>query len=73
MGASNKRQQAYRALFEYHVEGKLLDDIRKATNKGLALGNERFIADVEAITVKRLTEGKRGRKVGWRKHSADEN
>ena len=61
------RQRSYRELFQSHVEGKLLQEIRKATNKGLALGNERFIADVQAITGKRLTAGKRGRKVGWRK------
>mgnify|MGYP000386228386 FL=1 len=66
------RQSSYRELFKYHVEGKLLEDIRKATNKGLALGNERFIADVQAITGKRLTVGKRGRKVGWRKAKQDE-
>lgn len=61
------RLDSYRQLFEGHVAGKLLDNIRKATNKGLALGNAHFIADVEAITGKRLQESKRGRKVGWRK------
>jgi putative transposase len=61
------RQASYRELFEYHVKGKLLDDIRKATNKGLALGNDAFIADVESLTGKQLKEGKRGRKPGWRK------
>ncbi|WP_158965870.1 transposase [Paraglaciecola sp. L3A3] len=68
LGSSKvKRQESYLDLFKYHVEGKLLDDIRQATNKGLALGNEHFIADVEAVTGKRLVEGKRGRRVGWRK------
>ena len=68
LGKSNhERQASYRALFTHMVEGMLLDDIRKATNKGLALGNANFIADVESITGKRLVEGKRGRKVGWRK------
>ena len=28
-------------------KGKLLEDIRQASNKGLALGNEHFIADIE--------------------------
>ena len=68
LGTTDKeRQDNYRELFKYHVEGKLLDDIRQASNKGLALGNAHFIADVEAMTGKRLVEEKRGRKTGWRK------
>ncbi|WP_338143915.1 transposase [Bowmanella dokdonensis] len=62
-----ERQSCYRELFRYQVEGKLLDDIRKAANKGLVLGSKRFVEEVEALTGKRLREGKRGRRVGWRK------
>jgi putative transposase len=62
-----ERRLSYRALFSLHVEGKLLEDIRQASNKGLALGNEHFIADIEAVTGKRLREEKRGRPLGWRK------
>jgi putative transposase len=62
-----KRMMSYRALFSHYVEGKLLEDIRQANNKGLALGNEHFIDDVEAVTSKHLREGKRGRPLGWRK------
>jgi hypothetical protein len=32
-----ERQLNYRDLFEYHVEGKLLEDIRSALNKGMVL------------------------------------
>ena len=72
LGTTDKVRQAnYRELFKHHVEGKLLHDIRQASNKGLALGNARFIADVEAMTGKRLVEGKRGRKVGWREQPKD--
>jgi putative transposase len=49
----------------------LLEDIRQATNKGLALGNDDFFADIESLTGKRVIEGKRGRPVGWRKHKND--
>lgn len=47
--------------------GKLLDDvligeIRNASNKGLALGNNRFKQEVEKLTGRRLTELKRGPK-----------
>ncbi|XGA79196.1 transposase [Halomonas sp. CH40] len=62
-----QRQQNYRELFRYQVEGKLLEDIRNASNKGLVLGNGRFVEEVEALTGKKLSEGKRGRPLGWRK------
>ena len=58
---------SYRGLFQHQVEGKLLEDVRQASNKGLAIGNAHFIADIEAITGKRLREEKRGRPLGWRK------
>jgi putative transposase len=45
----------------------LIDDIRKSLNKGLALGSDRFKAAIEQLTARRVTEGKRGRPVGWRK------
>ena len=62
-----ERQSNYRELFKYHVEGSLLEDIRLATNKGLALGNERFEMEVERLTGRRMTAKKMGRPIGWRK------
>ncbi|WP_411991490.1 transposase [Agarivorans sp. DSG3-1] len=62
------RQSAYRALFATHIEGKLLNDIRQATHKGLALGSEQFKQEIETLTGLRVTEGMRGRREGWRKH-----
>lgn len=62
-----ERQQRYRELFRCQVDGELLNDIRKAANKGLVLGNDRFVAEVEALTGKELHEKKRGRPLGWRK------
>ncbi len=64
---AEQRQSNYRALFRNQVGGKLLEDIRQASNKGLVLGNERFIEEVEVLTGKTLKEGKRGRPVGWKK------
>ena len=61
------RQVHYRELFKYHIDGKLIDDIRKSLNKGLALGSDRFKTEIEELTARRVTEGKRGRPVGWRK------
>jgi putative transposase len=72
LGANKQeRQSSYRGLFTHQIEGKLLEDIRQATNKGLALGNDHFFADIEALTGRRVIEGKRGRPVGWRKPMGD--
>ncbi len=57
----NKRMERYRALFEAHVDGVLLDEIRQSLNKGLALGNDRFTRQIEELTGQRVTPGKRGR------------
>jgi putative transposase len=66
-----ERQLNYRELFKYQVEGKLLEDIRSAVNKGMALGNEKFETAIESLTGRRITAKKMGRTVGWRKKSAD--
>ena len=62
-----ERQASYSELFKCHVEGALLEDIRLAINKGLVFGNERFEAEVEGLTVRRITANKMGIPVGWRK------
>lgn len=66
-----ERQLAYRGLFVHQIEGKFLEDIRKVTNKGLALGNNNFFAEIESLTGRRVIERKRGRPVGWRKDKSD--
>ena len=63
-----ERQANYRALFKVHVEDEMLETIRKSINKGLALGNERFTREIEQLTEKRVTAGKKGRP----KKAADE-
>ena len=62
-----ERRKNYRALFEQHTEGELLTSIRENTNKGLALGNDRFKEEIEALTGRRVKAKKQGRPVGWRK------
>ncbi|MBA6257287.1 MULTISPECIES: transposase [unclassified Colwellia] len=62
------RQAAYRALFKFHVEGKLLTDIREALNQGMAIGNDAFKAQLATLTGRRMTPKKFGRPVGWRKN-----
>jgi putative transposase len=58
---SDNRYQTYRDLFKFHVDGELLSDIRNALNKGLAIGNDKFKAQIEELSGRRVTEGKRGR------------
>lgn len=66
-GDSEERQRNYRTLFTLHADGDLLEEIRANTNKGLALGNDRFKADIETTTGRRVKAKKRGRPLGWRK------
>jgi len=68
---ANERQASYRELFKHHVDGKLLEDIRLAVNKGMALGSERFKTEIESLSGRRMTAKKMGRPVGWRKERAD--
>ncbi len=68
---ANERQASYRELFKHHVDGKLLEDIRLAVNKCMALGSERFKTEIESLSGRRMTAKKMGRPVGWRKERAD--
>lgn len=67
---SAERQASYRQLFIHEVEGELLKEIRENTNKGMAVGSERFKEEIEALTGRRLHSKKRGRPVGWRKNKS---
>jgi putative transposase len=53
-------QPNYRELFKYHVEGKLLKDIRFAANKGMALGNGWVEEEIESLTGWRMIAKKMG-------------
>lgn len=63
LGRDDKsRQQAYRYLFgAYVVDAALIDKIELATSKGMALGNERFKAQIELLTGRRMIAKKPGR------------
>jgi REP-associated tyrosine transposase len=56
-----EQQINYRNLFTCHLSKELLNDIREATNKGWALGNETFLAKVEVLNDRRLKPRKAGR------------
>ena len=55
------RCEAYRALFRTTIDPAELSQIRDATNKGWALGNDRFQAEIEALTRRRAEPLPRGR------------
>jgi putative transposase len=52
----------YRRFFEAELSATVIADIRAALNSGLALGNERFKTEVEALTGQPQTHRKRGPK-----------
>ena len=56
-----QRQKAYRSLFRVHVGERLIEDIRSAVNKGLALGDERFKEEIEVLCGRRVKPAKMGR------------
>jgi hypothetical protein len=53
---------AYRALFRAHLDEEALDEIRKASSRGLPLGSERFREQVEAALGRRVGLRPRGRR-----------
>ena len=56
-----ERLSNYRELFKVHAGVELLEEIRDGINKGLALGDERFTTQIEALTSKRVTARVAGR------------
>ncbi|WP_395006645.1 hypothetical protein [Undibacterium sp.] len=66
------RQVNYRDLFKGQIDGELLETIRASVNKGMVFGNSRFETEIETLTGRRMTAGKVGRPVGWRKLGSSE-
>ncbi|MDH5632412.1 MAG: transposase [Gammaproteobacteria bacterium] len=67
---ADKRQAVYRDLFSAHIDNKTLEDIRQATQKGWALGSDRFKDKVEQLVQRRtrpLSRGGDHRSVGFKK------
>ena len=56
-----ERLQAYRELFRVHLEPRLVEQIRTATNGNYVLGSSRFAAEVAAAVGRRVTKGRPGR------------
>ncbi|MDP2881937.1 MAG: hypothetical protein Q8N89_10175, partial [Azonexus sp.] len=60
-GDSGERQVAYRALFRPELDAEAVDDIRKALQLGMPVGNERFAEMIYGHLGIRHNSGKRGR------------
>lgn len=58
---AEQREEVYRSLFRAHVDDKLIEDIRSAANKGLALGDDRFKQELEVLCGRRVRPAKMGR------------
>jgi putative transposase len=61
LGDGPSRLSNYRALFATHVEDELIGEIRRATEQGQALGDARFIDEMERVTGRCLRPGRMGR------------
>ncbi len=58
----DERLDAYQKLFRYQLDGEVVKTIRNAVNKGMALGSERFMEEIEQFTGRRVKPLKRGPK-----------
>ena len=56
-----QRRERYRALFASALDPDLMEKISTLTDKGLALGNDRFKVEIEAQCQRRVTPGRVGR------------
>ena len=55
------RRQAYRDLFNAHLDPDVINDIRTSTNGNFVLGDERFKEEVAAMLNRRVIPAKAGR------------
>ncbi|MCI5209826.1 MAG: transposase, partial [Candidatus Electrothrix sp. ATG2] len=62
LGETRKeRQDAYQALFRHELNTAEIDGIRKNTNGGFSLGDNRFHTEISQMLGRRVVSGKAGR------------
>ena len=61
LGDSSSRLKHYRALFAAQVGDGLVTEIRRATDRGLVLGDSRFVDDMKRLTGRELRPRRIGR------------
>lgn len=57
---TGERQAAYRQLFKHRIPNASLDEIREATNKACALGNDRFKQRIQKQLERRVEPKTKG-------------
>lgn len=60
-GNDPERREAYRRLFDAHLDRETVDEIRRATNGNYAAGSERFEREIECALGRRARPGTPGR------------
>ena len=60
---TEKRKQAYKALFEKSQSRATVKSIRDAVQKDLALGSDRFKREIEVLYGRRVSQDKAGRPI----------
>ncbi len=63
-----ERSENYRLFCKGKNSEETINEIRKSTNKGLAIGEETFKVSIEKQTGYRFRPLKKGRPIGWRKN-----
>jgi len=58
---NRSRQQAYRNLFNAHMDSDVINDIRTSTNGNFVLGSERFKEEISIMLKRRVIPAKAGR------------
>ncbi len=58
---SQNKKTAYRELFRYQLEPKMVDEIRQATNGNYVLGDTRFAREISDALGRRVKPGRAGR------------
>lgn len=61
LGDAKSRLAHYRALFSAPADNDLAAEIRRVTERGLALGDARFVDEMERVTGRRLRPARMGR------------
>ena len=56
-----ERRRCYHDLFKHHLEGEDVERIRASTFSGTPMGNQRFQAQIERASEKRVGQIHRGR------------
>ena len=58
---SKSQKTCYRTLFKHHLNTKIIEDIRQANHKAMAIGNEKFKDEIEKLTGTKMRPKRIGR------------